>query len=303
MQPIKSILVVVDLSPTAADAVAKAIVLARKFGARIELFMCDAERAFMLSQAYVPAGVQEARKSCNIQTRRYLESLKELANAPDVTMTVDTACESPLYESVVRKVLREHPDLVIKNVTMAKGQRTAEFNATDWQLMRTCPAALMLTRGRKWQEKPRLAAAIDASAAESAGLAGGILSTAGELLQSTGGDLDIIYAEPLELQDTEREKGARTLQALTDQVSNVTPHVHVLAGKPEVSLPRFAGHRNYDAILLGALTHRPGYTAQVGTLTSKLMDALECDFILLKPSAYRSPIACTWSASQYEETV
>ena len=291
MQPINSILVVVDLNPTAADAVAKAVVLARKFNARIELYMCDAERAFMLSQAYVPAGVQEARRSCMVQSRSYLESLKETANAPDITITVDCACESPLYESIVHKVLREHPDLVIKNVTRANGQRTAQFDATDWQLMRTCPTALMLTRGRAWKQIPKFAAAIDVSAAESAGLAKGILSAAQTLLQSAGGELEVVYAEPFDLQDGEREKGARTLEVLAAEVADLSPHIHILAGDPEVSLPRFAAHRHYDAIFLGALTHEPGYTSQVGTLTSKLMDALDCDFIVLKSSAYRSPIA------------
>lgn len=289
MQAINSILVVVDLSSSAADAVAKGVALARKSGARVELFMCDAERAFMLSHAYVLAGVQEARKSCLIQARRYLESLKELANAPDVTITVDSACESPLYESVVRKVLRDHPDLVIKNVTRAKAQRTAEFGTADWQLMRTCPAALMLTRGRSWQDKPRFAAAVDVSAGESAGLAQDVLSTARALLAPIGGYLDILYAEP----EGDQGKGASALQALTEQVSDLSAHVHVLAGTPEVSLPRFTAHRGYDAIFLGALTHRPGYTAQVGTLTSKLMDALDCDFIVLKPSAYRCPISAS----------
>jgi len=293
MQPINSILVVVDLSPTAADAVAKAVALARRFGARIELYLCDAERAFMLSQAYVPAGVQEARRSCMVQSRRYLESLKETAAAPDVTITVDAACESPLYESVVRKVLREHPDLVIKNVTHANGQRTAQFDATDWQLMRTCPTALMLTRGRAWKDTPSFAAAIDVSATENAGLAQGILNAAQTLLQSAGGELEVIYAEPLDLQDAERENGARTLQVVTAQVPDLRPHVHILSGKPEVSLPRFAEHRHYDAILMGALTHKPGFTSQVGSLTSKLMDALDCDFILLKSSTYRSPFAAS----------
>jgi len=293
MQPINSILVVVDMSSTAADAVAKAVALARKFDARVELYQCDAERAFMLSHAYVPAGVQEARRSCMGQSRRYLESLKESANAPDVTITVDSACESPLYESIVRKVLREQPDLVIKNVTRTNGQRTAQFDATDWQLMRTCPTALMLTRGRAWKEVPTFAAAIDVSAAESAGLAQGILSAAHALLQSAGGRLDVIYAEPLDLQETEREKGARTLQAIAAEVADLRPNVHIVAGNPEVSLPRFAEHRHYDAILLGALTHVSGYTSQVGTLTSKLMDALDCDFILLKSSSYRSPIVAT----------
>jgi universal stress protein E len=291
MQPINSILVVVDLSPTAADAVDKAVLLARKFGSRIELFMCDAERAFLLSQAYVSAGVQEARESCSMQARCYLESLKKSANAPDVTITVDSACESPLYESVVRKVLREHPDLVIKNVTRPDGQRRAEFDATDWQLMRSCPAALMLTRGRAWKTPPRFAAAVDVSAVESAGLPQDILQAAQTLLQSAGGELEILYAEPMDLMEGERETGALALQALTAKVSGDNPRVHILVGKPEVSLPRFAEHRHYDAILLGALTHKPCYTSQVGTLTSKLMDALDCDFILLKSSAYRSPIA------------
>src|SRR3569833_1604227 len=190
MHPYYSILVVVELCRSAADAEAKAVVLARKSGARIELYLCDAERAFMLSQAYVPAGVQEARRSCMVQSRRYLESLKETAAAPEVTITVDAACESPLYESVVRKVLREHPDLVIKNVTHANGQRTAQFDATDWQLMRTCPTALMLPRGRAWKDTPSFAAAIGVSATENACLAQGILNAAQTLLQSAGGELE-----------------------------------------------------------------------------------------------------------------
>jgi universal stress protein E len=290
MQPVNSILVVVDPSSTAVDAVNKAVVLARKFKARVELFMCDAEQGFALSQAYVPAGVQEARRSCMVQTRRYLEVLKESAAAPDVTMSVEGTCESPLYESIVRKVMREQPDLVIKNVTRTQGEGTAQFDATDWQLMRSCPAPLMLTRGHAWQPSPKFAAAIDVSGAESAGLAREILSAAEVLVSSTGGGLEVLYAESIELQDDEREKGSRTLQDLTGQMAHLTPHVHVLAGDPEVSLPRFARRRSYDAVLLGALTHLPGYSAQVGTLTSKLVQALECDFILVKSSAYRSPL-------------
>jgi universal stress protein E len=289
-QPVTSILVVVDLSPAAADAVAKAVLLGRKFQARIELFMCDAERGYALSQAYVPAGVNEARRACITQTRRYLNALRESAAAPDVPIAVDATCESPLYESIVRKVMREQPDLVIKNVTRVKGQSTAHFDATDWQLMRTCPATLMLTRGRAWQRSPKFGAAIDVSAAESAGVASGILQTAQLLVGCAGGELDIVYAESTELPDTEREGGSRTLQQLVQEVSDLTPSVHVLAGNPEVGLPRFAKGRAYDAILLGALTHRPSYTAQVGTLTSRLVEALECDFILVKPSAYRSPV-------------
>ena len=290
MQPVSSILVVVDRSSAAADALAKAIRLARKFDARIDLFMCDAERGYALSQAYVPAGVEEARRACSVDTHQYLEALKQAAAAPDVSITIDAACESPLYEAIVRKVMREHSDLVIKNAARFQGRSQVTFDTTDWQLMRTCPATLMLTRGRPWKNPPRFAAAIDVSAAESAGLARGILDAAQVLVGCAGGELDIVYAEPIELRDAERESGGRSLQELAQQVSDTAPRVHVLAGNPEVSLPGFTKRRAYDAILLGALTHQPGYTAQVGTLTSRLVEALDSDFILVKPNAYRSPV-------------
>jgi universal stress protein E len=290
MQPVSSILVVVDRSPAAADAVAKAVRLARKFQARVELFMCDAEHGYAFSQAYVSTGVAEARRTCLADTYQYLDALRQSVAAADVSITIDAACESPLYETIVRKVMREHPDLVIKNAARARGQSAVGFDTTDWQLMRTCPATLMLTRGRPWQVPPKLAAAIDASATESTGLARNILGAAQLLRGCVGGELHVIYAEAVDLGDEERDSGTRSLHGLVQEISDTAPRVHVLAGNPEVSLPKFTKRQAYDAILLGALTHKPGYTAQVGTLTSRLMEALECDFILVKPTAYRSPI-------------
>jgi len=64
----------------------------------------------------------------------------------------------------------------------------------------------------------------------------------------------------------------------------------VLRGQPEFSLPRFLGEQGYDALILGALAHRSAGTTPVGTLTSTLLDALDCDFVLVKPPSYHSPI-------------
>jgi universal stress protein E len=286
MKPVSSILVVVDRSPAAADATAKAVLLARQFKARVELFMCDAERAYALSQEYIPTGVEEARQACVADSHRYLEALKRSAAAADVSITIDAGCDSPLYESIVRKVLRERPDLVIKNVAGTP----CRLDTTDWQLMRACPATLMLTRGRPWQSPPRFAAAVDASAAESAGLARDILQAAQLLTGSMGGDLDVLYAQSMDMDEDQREMGNRAVHELVRRLPETAPSVHVLAGTPEVSLPRFAKGRSYDAMLLGALTHRPGITAQVGTLTSRLVEGLECDFVLVKPTAYHCPV-------------
>ncbi len=286
MKPVSSILVVVDRSLSAADAVAKAVLLARAASARVELFMCDAERGYALSQAFVATGVEQSRRTCLADSHRHLETLRKLVNADDVPITIDAACESPLYESIVRKVMHVRPDLVIKNVSGSLNR----FDVTDWQLMRACPATLMLTRGQPWQSPPRFAAAVDASNSESAGLRWDILQAAQNLTALTSGELNVLYAEPLELQDAEREAGTLGLHELVRKLPDPPAAVHVLAGDPEVSLSGFAKRHAYDAMLLGALTHRPGVTAQVGTLTSKLVEALECDFLLVKPATYHCPV-------------
>jgi hypothetical protein len=66
--------------------------------------------------------------------------------------------------------------------------------------------------------------------------------------------------------------------------------VHVLSGAAEDTLPLFAADRNYDLFIMGALTHRKELSALVGTLTARLIETLDCDFVLVKPSSYHSSV-------------
>jgi nucleotide-binding universal stress UspA family protein len=66
--------------------------------------------------------------------------------------------------------------------------------------------------------------------------------------------------------------------------------MHVLYGAPEQTLLPFARAQGYDALILGALTHHPADSMPLGTLTSQLLEALDCDFLLVKSSRYHSPI-------------
>jgi hypothetical protein len=44
---------------------------------------------------------------------------------------------------------------------------------------------------------------------------------------------------------------------------------------------------------MGALTHRKGLSLLVGTLTGKLVEAVDCDFVLVKPASYRTEVELT----------
>jgi len=283
-----SFLVVVDRGPGAADALRKAVHLARICGAGLELFMSDAERAFALSHAYVPTGVEKARQACVEDAHRYLQQLKDSVGVGTVPVELDAVCDSPLYESIVHKAIRSQARLVIKCAAGTE-QRPFSPDLNDWQLMRTCPATLMLTRGRPWPQRLRMAAAVDASEEDPAFMRDVV--SAALSLGGVADGFDLLYAKSPGVGTPQHRSAEQALHDLMREMQLESSRLHVLDGQPESKLAEFARPRDYDVLFLGALTHRKDLTSQVGTLTASLVDALACDFILVKPHEYRSPVA------------
>lgn len=284
-----SILAVIDPADESRHVVAKAMVLARHFRARVELFLCDSERAYTLRHTYDPAGLAEANRACVAGGLQYLESIRR-SIAEDVTVTTHVSSSSPLYEAIVHRVLEARPDLVIKSAAGHHPLHRFTLDANDWQLARTCPAPLMLTRGRPWSAAGRFAAAVDVSDAGNGTLARSILQTAGFLTLGCGGQLDVVYSES---NATDRDGAARrreSLERLVNEFRVGRESQHILQGTAEDTLPEFAARRAYDLVILGALTRKRGLSALVGTLTSRLVDTLDCDFVLVKSESFVSPV-------------
>jgi universal stress protein E len=300
MNTMKRILAVLDGSDADVGVLTKAVALAHRHAAALELFLCDAEHAFALQHAYDPTGVEECRHAYVRQARRYLESVRDTAVGADVRIAVDATCETPLYEGIVRKVLSSGADLVVKSAAGAQSLRRFALDANDWQLMRTCPAALLLCRGRSWSPCPKIAAAVDVSEHEAAELPRAIMQTSALLAQGCRGELDILYSEPQNTDSRQHEVHAARLQSLAHDTGLDDRRVHLVPGDPDDALPSFAAGRGYDAFIMGALTHRPGLATLVGTLTSRLVESLDCDFVLVKPAGFRTPVESIIKPSQEE---
>ncbi|HEY8507525.1 MAG TPA: universal stress protein [Steroidobacteraceae bacterium] len=290
MEKLTSILTVIDPRDETRHVLIKAIGLARHFRAKVELFLCDSEQAYALRHAYDRRGIEQARQACLDESHRYLESLRRQLAAEDVEITTDASCESPLYQGIVQKVLRSRPDLVVKGAAGQHPLRRFTLDENDWQLARTCPVPLMLTRGRPWRACPTFAAAVDVSEHETEGFARTILQTAGYLAQGCNAALEVLYSERCPEDEPACKERLDRLHQLVDEFKVKEGRVLTLQGDPDRTLPEVAAKRNYDVLVLGALTHRPGLAALVGTLTSRLVDALDCDFVLVKPSVYVCPL-------------
>jgi universal stress protein E len=290
MHKLTSILAVIDPADETRHVVVKAMVLARHFKARLELFLCDSEMAYSMRHAYDRRGVEDARRTCLTNGQRYLDAIRR-SLAEDVSISTHVACASPLYEAIVHRVQEARPDLVIKSAAGHHPMQRFTLDVNDWQLARTCPVPLMLTRGRPWSADGHFAAAVDVADSNNGALARSILQTAGFLTLGCRGQLDVIYCEP----DRETsEAGARHREVLGRLVNEFQvggEHQHIIQGNADDVLPAFAARQGYDMMVIGALTRRRSVSSLVGTLTSRLVDALDCDFVLVKSDSYVSPVA------------
>lgn len=281
MRKITSILVIANRDESDKPLLEKAVHLARRLGARIELFTCDSEHAYIMRRAYDDTGVEKAWLNSFSESCEYLETLCQAIGAADVSIAVDAVCDSPHYQAVVDKVRACRPDLVMKCTSGAHPLRRFTLDSNDWELMRACPATLVLSRGKSWGSAPRFAAMVDVSDQEACGLPESIAATASLLANACGGEVEMAYGE----QDIAvRESASHTakLRALAAANNVGSERVHVLPGNPEEALAGFAAQEGFDAIILGALSHREELTSLVGRLTGRLVEALTCDFVLVK---------------------
>lgn len=286
MTGMDSILVVVDRSEQAHAVFAKACILARHLHAGLELFTCDAECAYSLRHSYDQSGIHRALDAAVKDNKRFLDALRSSSAASDLDIQVNASCESPQYEGVVHEILTTRPDLVVKALATHDHEHNDWPGENDWHLVRTCPAPLLLTRGRVWRSTPRVAAFIDTSSHESPGLAERIARTAGALCTAINGQLELVHA--LRAGDDARSRAQ--LEALADSLGVAKPQQHLILGDPAHSLAEFARKQCFDVVALGALNHGAGAVSLVGTLTDKLIHALDSDFLLLKPESFRCPV-------------
>jgi len=289
MNTIQTILVAVSRSPNAQQALSKAVILARRFGARIELFLCDAERAFELNREYDARGVERVRRSCLTDSRTYLENLSSALDTSGIELNIDASCESPEYESIVRKAIHCRAELVVRNVGDPGFSDPEVLSEKDWDLVRACPTLVLLARSKPWSSHPTLAAAVDISSDEAPEFVRAIIQTAQYFTQSTEGDFQILNCVPDGSSPAEIEAQKCRLYDRAREAGALPSGQCVCAGEPAQMLPVLAADKNYDAIVLGALTHRQTLSGLVGSVTGKMLDTVRCDFLLVKPATYAHP--------------
>ncbi len=302
MSAYRNILVIVDPTANEQPAVDKAAILAAKFAARLELFVCDtqsAREARLLAQSLKGARPFDAKA--------LVESIAAPLRAKGLDVTTEVAWTESLDAGLVARVCRGTADLVVKDTHHhSLAQRTFLSN-TDWQLIRGCTVPLLLTKQTAWSAAPRLIAAIDPEHVNDkpAQLDRVIMTHANQIADALSGDLHVLHAylpaaiaasataAPLggvivSEEDLRQEREARldSVKRVTDPWNIDDAHIHLELGGPAAALPLVADNLHADVIVMGAVSRRGLKRVLMGSTAEDVLERLPCDALIVKPPGF-----------------
>ena len=307
MRRLDRILAVADPTATAQPAVTKAALLARKSGAVLELFLCDFDPA-LSGRPFADTQRLRALREEFIEDRaEYLENLAEELRVGGLSVETHVHWDNPLHRGILRRIAETAPDLVVKDTHYHSVLRRALLTNTDWNLIRSCPAPLLLAKPGPWRDRPCILAALDPGhlADKPAALDHDILDLAELLARVGGGEVHAGHAflpasllamttgfagMPLggdvvgdEIVATERRRIEGGLLQLTGAHGLPADRVHLVQGSAAEVLPQIAAACRADVVVMGAISRSRLEELFVGSTAERVLDRIACDVLVVKP--------------------
>lgn len=302
------IIVGVDPHADSSAAVDLGARLAAGLGTTLELFTPVYNSHISLAYFQDREGLEHAR---SILVRRYLERLEEMRVnlASDVPVDCHAAWDHPLEEALVRRVLERAAELLIVPLPTGADSGGRPLSPAQWQLVRHCPAAVLLTRGRAWSDAPVIVAAVDPTGrhGRSDELDVRILQAAERLAGGARGTLHAFHSwerslraligereEPLapDLPESGTERRHREAVHEVLAAARVAPaRVSFAEGPAEKTLPDYCRDSAAAVVVMGAVARNPFGRIFIGSTAERVLDRLPCDLLVVKPEAFRTPVS------------
>jgi nucleotide-binding universal stress UspA family protein len=258
MEKLTAILVVVRDFASSEVLRDKAIALARRSGARIEVLLTEPAAASALATWFSSAG---------------------FANRVSYVLH---AVGEPVDDVIVRHLEKHPADLVMKVAEAALTRRRVLRAADDMDLAARLPVPLLRVSAKPWRKEMRLAAAVDVSERDADALARAILHAAGLIAMQCEATLDVLYSEREVRDDSLRMERAVRVARLVREFHVGGERLRVLNGPPDETLPKAVSAGDYDLVVVGAISHRADALPWTPFLTSLLANASPGDVMLVK---------------------
>jgi universal stress protein E len=314
MKRLDRILAVLDPTTASQPGLARAAMLARRCGAALELFICDFDPSLSGQPMFDTERLRQLREEFVSERVEYLEEAAEELRAEGLSVETHVHWDNPLYRGIVRRVEESAPDLVVKDTHHHTALRRTLFTNTDWSLIRTCPAPLLLTKSADWPANPKILAALDPGhlGDKPAALDHDILDWTALLAERLDGEAHALHAffpaalltevtgmagMPLaagvtaaEIVEGERRRILEALSAIVAGHDVAPGRVRLEQGSAGEVLPRVAESLGAALVVMGAVSRSRLQEVFLGSTAERVLDRIPCDVLVVKSPDFREKL-------------
>ena len=311
MQRFKNILLVYEGAEQGKSTINRAVNLATINRARLTVIDVIEEipRDYqMLITALPPEEILAlAVKEQNERLEHYITPIREAGVRVSAKVLVGKE-----FLEIIREVLLNNHDLVIKTARGKGGVRDILFGSTAMHLMRKCPCPVWMMKPGQSQPYDRILAAVDVTASDTKEnkLNTKIMDMATSLAHLEQSELHIVYAwnfPPKSYMNGEFGKSLGEIEKLESEthklhkrylddflkkyaLDKIKYQVHLLKGKASDLISELAEKKQIDLIVMGTLcrTGIPGFF--IGNTAEKVLHRVDCSVLTVKPEDFITPV-------------
>ena len=274
-------------------------------------------------QATVHMAGDASSRIINGAISHYRSQLEELIATSQQKIEIESKVVpgTPFLE-IIRAVLHDEYDLVIKTPQPQHGLKEFLFGSTDMHLLRKCPCPVWMIKSDEIPPYRRILAAVDLETSDDNArrddLNLQILEIASSLALSEPGELHIVNAwqavgESLVAMNLDLDRNEldfwiddqkrafegelQTFMAALPKMigqkgaAYIAPQVHLIRGSAEKVIPQLAREKRMDLIVMGTVA-RTGLTGFfMGNIAESILNQINCSVLALKPSGFCTPVA------------
>lgn len=303
-----------DVDALSPAVLRKAAQLARSESSRLEVYHAIAEPVVLMPPRTASAQVNydDVLKSAVRKSQAALEKAVARAGLRGLRVHCRVDWDYPAFEAVVRRAKAMRADLVI--AVVRRHLPTARFflRNVDWELIRHCPAPLLLLKSPRAYERSAVMVAVDPlhAADKPARLDRSLLTAGARVAEKLRGSVHLVHAwQPLAVvtapmagmpgpmwlpqavEDQHAKSIDKAFSRLADAATIPPKRRHLVLGTVPDAFAKALKVSRAQIMVMGAISRRGIARLLIGNTAERMLDELPCDVLVVKPPGFVSKIA------------
>ncbi len=320
MKRFKNILFVVDSEAKSSDAFERAVTLAQSNQAQLTVVSILEELPKWGSENILGMSLSELQDAIMNKSQLQLETMvTSMGKKLQINSKVLTGVA---FLAIIREVLKQKIDLVIKSAEEKEGFMDKLFGSSDMHLLRKCPCPVWLIKPSRQGHYRKIMAAVDFDPIENKSedyvINRQILEMSKALALSDFSELHIIHvwhaygessmrsglvpqpeAYIKDYADRIHAKHQYLLDKLVSEIVDksgpevadyLKPKIHLIKGFARDMIPELVKEQQIDLIIMGTIgrTGIPGFL--MGNTAETVLNRIDCSVLAVKPEGFVTPV-------------